>query len=292
MLRATVAVVLALAAADPAHVAETEAFRKKHEEDYRRQFVPLAGLFALKDGVNMVGSGASNAVVLPRPAPATVGRLVVTADRVRFEPAAGARVTLKGQPVTRPIDLKSDEKGPADDLAVGAVTFWVHMSGDRRTVRLRDPNGAPARAFLGFRWFPYDEKFRVTARFIKDPAPRQVSIPNQLGDEETYTTEGIVRFTLAGSTITMRPMTTRPGRLYFIFRDGTSGKETYDVARFLYSDVKEDGTTVLDFNQAYNPPCSFNPYTTCPLPPKENRLTVRVVAGEQAYPHPPGRATK
>jgi uncharacterized protein (DUF1684 family) len=80
-------------------------------------------------------------------------------------------------------------------------------------------------------------------------------------------------------------MTTRPNRLYFIFRDGTSGKETYETARFLYSDLRSDGTTVLDFNEAYNPPCAFNPFTTCPLPPVENRLKVRILAGEKAYPH-------
>ena len=68
-----------------------------------------------------------------------------------------------------------------------------------------------------------------------------------------------------------------------VFRDGTSGKETYEAARFLYADLKADGTTVLDFNQAYNPPCSFNPYTTCPIPPAENRLTVRILAGERDY---------
>src|SRR5262249_41098458 len=147
--------------------------------------------------------------------------------------------------------------------------------------------GETARAFDGFHWFPIDEKYRVTARFIKDATPRTVKIPNQHGDEETYTTEGHVEFSLDGQTITMRPMTTRPGRLYFIFRDGTSGKEPYEPARFLYTALKPDGTTVLDFNQAYNPPCSFNPYTTCPLPPKENRLSVRILAGEKAYPHTP-----
>jgi uncharacterized protein (DUF1684 family) len=81
----------------------------------------------------------------------------------------------------------------------------------------------------------------------------------------------------------MRPMTTRPGRLYFIFRDGTSGKETYETARFLYADLKDDGTAVLDFNEAYNPPCAFNPFTTCPLPLPENRTTVRIPAGERKY---------
>jgi uncharacterized protein (DUF1684 family) len=97
----------------------------------------------------------------------------------------------------------------------------------------------------------------------------------------------VVEFSLEGKKITLRPMTTRPGRLYFIFRDGTSGKETYETARFLYTNLNPDGTTIMDLNQAYNPPCSFNPYTTCPLPPKENRLTVRILAGEKAYPHPP-----
>jgi uncharacterized protein (DUF1684 family) len=285
--RTLLAIALALAAADLAAVQETEQFRAKHEADYRRDYVTLAGLFSLKDGVNTAGSAASNAIVLPTSVPPTIGRFIVSSARVRFEPAAGAPVTLKDQPITSPIDLTSDENGPADQLAVGGITLWVHMSGDRRTIRIRDVNGEPARTFAGFAWFPIESKYRVTARFIKDPAPKQVQIPNQLGDEETYTTDGIVEFTLDGRTITMRPMTTRPGRLYFIFRDGTSGKETYETARFLYSDLKPDGTTILDFNQAYNPPCSFNPYTTCPLPPKENRLTTRIPAGEKAYPHPP-----
>ena len=287
MTRVILAVVIALGAADAAVVKEIEQFRAKHEEDYRRQYVTLAGLSPIKDGVNTVGSAASNAVVLPKPAPATVGRLLVTADRVRFEPQAGVKVTLTDQPVTAAIDLTSDEKGPADEIAVGGITFWVHMSGDRRTIRMRDINGEPARNFEGFKWFPIDANFRVVGRFIKDATPQTVRIPNQLGDEESYTTEGRVLFVLNGQKVTLRPMTTRPGRLYFIFRDGTSGKETYETARFLYADLKPDGTTILDFNQAYNPPCSFNPYTTCPLPPKENRLTVRILAGEKAYPHPP-----
>jgi hypothetical protein len=284
--RAILVTALALSL-DPAAVKEIEQFRAKHEEDYRKQYVTLAGLFDLKTGVNTVGSADASDVKLLKSSPAAVGRLVVTDTAVRFEPAAGANVTLKEKPVTSPIELTSDAKGPADEPAVGGVTLWVHMSGDRRTVRLRDVNGAPAKSFEGFRWFPIDGTYRVAGRFVKDAAPTTVKIPNQLGDEETYTTEGIVEFTLDGRKLTLRPMTTRPGRLYFIFRDGTSGKETYETARFLYTNLNPDGTTVMDFNQAYNPPCSFNPYTTCPLPPKENRMTVRVLAGEKAYPHPP-----
>jgi uncharacterized protein len=99
----------------------------------------------------------------------------------------------------------------------------------------------------------------------------------------TYLSEGVVEFTLQGQTVRLRPFTTRPKRLYFVFRDASSGIETYRTARFLYSDLKDDGTTVLDFNEAYNPPCAFNPYTTCPIPLRENQLPIKVLAGERAY---------
>jgi uncharacterized protein (DUF1684 family) len=269
---------------DPAYRKEVEKWRAKHEADYRRDYVGLAGLFSLQPGVNSAGSGASNAIVLPKATPSTIGRFVLTGDRVRFEPQAGVKVTLKGTPVTGPIELKHDEdKDGADVIEVSGVGLWVHLSGARRTIRMRDDRGETARSFAGFRWFPVDEKYRVTAKFIKDPTAQDVHIPNQLGDDAVYKTEGVVEFTLDGQTVRLRPMTTRPNRFYFIFRDATSGKETYGTARFLYSDLRSDGTTVLDFNTAYNPPCSFNPFTTCPLPPQENRLKVRIPAGEKDY---------
>ena len=113
--------------------------------------------------------------------------------------------------------------------------------------------------------------------------PRDIPVPPLIGDIESGVTEGLVELTFNGTTIRMRPITTRPGRLWFIFRDATAGQETYEAARFLYADLKADGTTVLDFNEAYNPPCAFNEFTTCPLPLPENRLTVRIPAGELAY---------
>ena len=276
----------ASAAPDAAWAKTVEQWRAKHEADYRKEYVGLAGLFSLKPGANSAGSAASNDLVLPKMIPAVVGRFVLTGERVRFEPQTRVVVTLKGQPIKSAVELKHDEaKDGPDEIDVAGISLWVHLSGDRRTIRMRDDHGDVARSFAGFHWLPIDEKYRVTARFIKDPSSRQAHIPNQLGDDQLFTTEGVVQFTVNGETVRLRPMTTRPGRLYFIFRDGTSGKETYETARFLYSDLKSDGTTVLDFNQAYNPPCAFNPYTTCPLPPQENRLKVRILAGEKAYPH-------
>jgi uncharacterized protein (DUF1684 family) len=265
------------------HVKEVEQWRAKHEADYTREYVPLAGLFFLKSGANTAGSGSGNAVVLPSRAPASIGRFVYTDQKVTFEPDASAGVMLKGTRVSAAIELKPDDPGPGDELTIGNIAFWVHVSGDRRAIRVRDPEGTPATSFAGYKWFPIADRYRVTGKFVKDPAPRKIQTPNLLGDLETYTTEGVVEFTLEGQKVRLRPMTTRPGRLYFIFRDATSGRETYDAARFLYSDLKIDGTTVLDFNEAYNPPCAFNSFTTCPLPLPENRLVVRILAGERAY---------
>ena len=284
--------VAAAAAADPAHVKEVEAWRAKHEADYRRDWVSIDGLFFLKPGENRAGSARTNSIVLSAAVPPSIGSFFLTNGKVRFEPHAGVAISRKDQPVTAPLDLIPDSgKEPADELVVNGVRIVVHGSGDRLAIRVRDANGAMARAFLGFTWFPIDEGYRVTGRFIKDPAPREVKIPNTLGDLDTYTTEGVVEFSLNGQTLRMRPMTTRPKRFYFVFKDASSGHETYAAARFLYSDLRDDGTTVLDFNEAYNPPCAFNPYTTCPIPPKENRLKVKILAGEQAYPHAPKART-
>jgi len=290
---AAVALTLAAAAAaDPAHVKEVEAWRAKHEADYRRDWASIDGLFFLKPGENRAGSARTNSIVLSAAVPPSIGSFFLKDGKVRFEPHAGVAISRKDQPVTAPLDLIPDSgKEPADELVVNGVRIVVHGSGDRLAIRVRDANGAMARAFLGFKWFPIDEGYRVTGRFIKDPAPREVKIPNTLGDLDTYTTEGVVEFSLNGQTLRMRPMTTRPKRFYFVFKDASSGHETYAAARFLYSDLRDDGTTVLDFNEAYNPPCAFNPYTTCPIPPKENRLKVKILAGEQAYPHAPKART-
>ena len=271
-------------AQEPAYVKKVEAWRATHEADYRRDYVPLAGLFFLEPGANTAGSAAGSAVALPSRVPAVIGRFVYERGDVRFEPAAGADVLLGEARVTSPVRLRPAESSrPRDELRIGDITLWVHTSGERHAIRVRDPRSDVARTFAGFRWYPIDERYRVTARFIADSKPRQIRVPSLSGDDQVYTTEGVVDFTLQGRRIRMRPMTTRPGRLFLVFRDATSGKETYGAARFLYADLQPDGTTVLDFNQAYNPPCAFNPFTTCPLPLRENRLTIPIRAGELDY---------
>ena len=271
-------------ASDASPVAAIEAWRAKHEADYRRDWASIAGLHPLKPGANTAGSAATNDIVLASSVPARVGTFTLQGQRVRFEPSPGATVLREKQPVTAAIDLRDDGTPKADELTVGAVRLVVHVSGEARSLRVRDPEGPLAKGFLGFKWFPIDLRYRVVGRFIRDAEARKVSVPNTYGDIDEYTTEGIVEFTLLGQTLRLRPFTTRPKRFYFVFKDASSGHETYEAARFVYADLADDGSVVLDFNQAYNPPCAFNPFTTCPIPLRENNVPIKVLAGEKAYP--------
>jgi uncharacterized protein len=259
-------------------------WQAKHERDYRRDWVSIAGLYDLKEGVNTAGSSPDNDIVLPPSVPAKLGRFIVNREQVRFEPSPGAPVTLDDAPVIAPVDLLDDRSANEDELVIGDVRVVVHVSGERRSLRVRDPDGPLARDFRGFSWFPIDARYRVTGRLIRDQQPRVLKVVNTYGDIDEYISEGVVEFTLEGQTVRLRPFTTRPKRFYFVFQDASSGHETYGTARFLYSDLRDDDTTVLDFNEAYNPPCAFNPHTTCPIPLRENRLPIKILAGEKAYP--------
>ncbi len=274
----------AATAAAPANpTAKVQAFRDKHEADYRRDWVSIAGLHFLEPGSSTVGSAVSNDVVLTAAVPATIGRLVVKGTSVTYEPAKGVAPMIKGEAITGPVVLKAEGEPPGPEMVLGDVRLVVHVSGDRLSLRVRDPNGPLAKDFRGFSWFAIDDAYRVTGKFIADAEPRKMQVLNTFNDMDTYATEGVIEFTLQGQSLRLRPFTTRPKRFYIVFRDASSGKETYETARFLYADLNDDGTTMLDFNEAYNPPCSFNPYTTCPIPLKENILPVKVLAGEKAY---------
>jgi len=178
---------------------------------------------------------------------------------------------------------------PAETRAIvtlGPVSLWVHRSGERLAIRVRDTDAEIRKNFTRLDWFPVDEAYRVRGKFTPHAKPVTVKTLNILGDIETYTSTGYVTLTVAGQEMRMLPVNSGR-RLWFIMRDGTSGEDTYSAARFLYADAPDaEGWTTVDFNRAYNPPCAFNPHTTCPLPPPDNRLDVRIEAGEKAYRGP------
>lgn len=279
-------------ASDADYRAAIEKWRQEREARLTADdgWLTVAGLFWLQDGENRFGTDPLNDIVLPEGSgPAEIGVFEYRHGKTSVRIKDGVRVTMNGKPV-RTAELRPSVPGPPDTLAIGDVTFFVHVSGERYAVRVKDKNSRLLREFKGLRWFPVNEAYRVTARFVAYEAPRTVQVPNILGDLETYTSPGTVAFTLNGQDLRMQALSASQDRVWFIFRDLTSGRETYHAARFLYADGPKDGKVVLDFNQAYNPPCAFNPFTTCPLPPPENRLRIRVEAGELDYGH--GKTTE
>jgi uncharacterized protein (DUF1684 family) len=263
-------------------VKDIEAWRLQHEDSYRRNWVTIEGLHFLKAGTQTAGSAPDNDVVLAARLPPRLGTFTLASNEVTFDPEPGAPITINGKAASS-MKLRGDATDEPHVIEANGATVVMHRSGARVSLRVRDPNGERALLFEGFEWFPISPDYRVLGRFIADEKPRNLPVVNTFGDVDTYETKGIVEFTLNGQTLRLRPFTTDSGRFYFVFNDASSGVETYEAARFLYSDLRRDGTTILDFNVAYNPPCAFNPFTTCPIPLPENRLPVKVLAGEMKY---------
>ena len=251
-------------------------------------WLTVVGLFWLEEGANRFGSQAGSAVLLPAgKGPAEAGTFTLHAGHVSVTALPGSGVTLEGKPVTGAA-LRSDmDEGGPDLLRLGGLTLFVIDRGDRHAIRMKDRGSEARRTFKGLDYFPIDPAYRVTARFEKYDPPKTIAIPNVLGRSEDLPCPGAVVFTLQGHTIRLEPVIEVPGddRLFYIFRDATSGHETYGAGRFLYSSLPADGKVEVDFNKAYTPPCGFTPYATCPLPPKQNVIDIRIEAGEKFAGH-------
>jgi uncharacterized protein (DUF1684 family) len=160
----------------------------------------------------------------------------------------------------------------------------VHQSGNRPSIRLRDKNNKLRKEFVGTSWFPINAAYKIEATYTPYPTPKIVEVPNILGDIDKMPVPGIVSFMLNGQEVRLEPIAEPADKqFWFVFRDLTSGHETYPAARFLYTPLPVNGKLTLDFNKAENPPCAYNPYSTCPLPFEQNRLKTRIEAGEKAY---------
>ncbi len=247
-------------------------------------WLTVAGLHFLNPGDNRVGSDPANDVVLDfASVPKHVGVITVEGTKVRIRAAEGQVLTINDKVVTESeLHGAFDNSRQTDTIRFGPVSFFVHYSGPRLAVRVRNQQSALRSNFRGLRWYEPNATYRVTGTFTPYAEVKTVQIPNILGDLEPFTAVGTVAFRLAGTDHTMEAW--RSGqRLWFVFRDRTSGRETYPSARFLYTEAAVDGKVVMDFNFAQNPPCAYNPYTTCPLPPSQNRLAVAIEAGEKKY---------
>ncbi|HYP07514.1 MAG TPA: DUF1684 domain-containing protein [Bryobacteraceae bacterium] len=202
-------------------------------------------------------------------------------------PVRGGEMTVEGDRVTYKRLASSETKvlrpDTDDYVSADGVKLFVIKRGQRYGVRIKDNNSEYRRNFTKLDWYPVDPSWRVTAKYIPFDTPQKRFFDAQAGDKQEMVIPGTVEFTRAGKTFRVSPIL-EADQFFLVFRDTTAGKTTYPAARFLYAKApNKAGPVELDFNKAYNPPCVFTPYATCPLPPPENRLSIPVEAGEKMY---------
>ena len=246
-------------------------WRAQHESKISSEtgWLSYAGLFWLKEGENRTGSAPDCDIVLPKIAPLYAGSFLFHAGKTQFRSAAGD---------VR--DAKPDAPGPPDIIEISGVKIHVVKRGERFGVRMRDPNSEYRLNFTGLKWYPVKESYRVTAKFVQYAQPKIVKVTNILGDVDEESSPGYAEFELLGKKMELEPVL-EDDKLFYTFKDLTSGKTTYPAVRFLYSDLPKNGEVVLDFNLAHNPACAFTAFATCPLPPRKNHLAVAIEAGER-----------
>ena len=290
---ATIPALLAVAVPAPVDAQEADyavdvaKWRTQREERLKADggWLTVTGLFWLHEGANPFGSAPTNEITLPAGTPPRAGVFELRQSKVVVRLQPGVEGSVGGQAVAGMRPLADDAGGSPDVLTLGRTTMHVIERGGRYAIRLKDLDSAARKQFKGLTWYPVDPAYRVTAKFVPYAPPRPIAVPNILGEIEEMRSPGYAVFTLDGKEVKLEPVLEAADarELFFIFRDLTSGKETYPGGRFLYAALPQNGTVVLDFNKAYNPPCAFTRYATCPLPPKGNRLETRIDAGEKSY---------
>jgi uncharacterized protein (DUF1684 family) len=287
-----VMLVLVLGASGPA---EYRAALEKYRHDRLEELIApngwlaVRGLFWLHDGENPAGSDPSFEIRLPSRAPKRLGVFTLKDGAVSFTADPAAAVTQAGKPVS---SLTLDPRGGEQAAIVAAnVSLFLIRRGDKIGLRMLDPESLQRKGFAGLTYFPLSSAYHVQAAFTPYDKPKQVPVPNVLGQLVSMESPGYVEFTIKGQRYRLEPVyeTPRHEDLFFIFKDLTSKTETYEAGRFLHTPLPQNGIVDLDFNRAYNPPCAFTEFATCPLPIKENQLSVRIPAGELRFHMPVAR---
>jgi len=298
-LAMTVAAVAILAGCAPRELADTtiavETRAEQWEQaalDWRERrlnrltepygWLSLVGLHFLEDGEWRLGRAPENDLTVPA-GPDHWGTLTVVGERAWFDPAPGSPVQVNEQTVEAPASVPFFPDGHPDAQRIRADSVELQLleRGDALVLRVRDSQAPTRTGFAGLGYFPFAPQWRIEADWQAHPEGRSLLVANVLGELVNEPNPGAVEFEIAGRRFGLEAIDSEDD-LFFVFADRTSGRETYGLGRFLYADWPEDGKVVLDFNRAYNPPCSFTEFSTCPLPPPENRLDLRIEAGELA----------
>ncbi len=262
-------------------------------QDWRRQrenalhsesgYLALAGLYWLGEGIHRLGSAPDNDLVLPAGrAPQHAGSVRVKGGQVTATSAPGVRMTVDGRAVTA-IAMTSDagERQPTR-VQLGELTFWIIERSGRIGLRLSDPKNPLRTQYTHTPCFPYNPAWRLPARFEPLATPQTFAVPTILGIPTPVESPGTLVFRIENRDYRLQPIGTTASDYFVVFGDRSNGRETYGGGRFVMVPIPDTGQeTIIDFNKAYNPPCAYSAHTTCPMPPPQNQLPLRIDAGER-----------
>ena len=266
----------------------TESILKEREEreerfrDTERGWLGLVGLYWLRDGENRIGSDLTNDIVLPAGVPEHIGIVLYNNGVATFRAARGVPILCNDKQVSLKT-LVADIYEEPDFLQIGNLTLVLLERADRHLIRVWDKHSETRENFTGFKQYPVNSDYRIEAAYTSYDTPKLITIQDVIEIYHETPFQGFVTFELDGQEHRLEARVDEDDLMRLDFKDATNGETTYIGGRFLVAEMPKDGKIVVDFNRAYNPPCAYTDYATCPLPPIENRLPIRIVAGEKAY---------
>ena len=270
--------------ADPIYLNEINQWHQKRIENLKKEngWLNLVGLYWLKSGENKFGSAKDNEIVFPSKAPDHIGTINLNDSIVTIKVLPDKKVLYNDAEVSE-MAMQIDLSGDPTILQLNSLRWFIIKRGEKYGIRLRDLEAPLLKEFKGIDSFPADTNWCIETKFVPYISPRKIIVPNILGDSEEEIVSGKLVFKLEGKEFSLDPIDSGK-RLFIIFADETNGESTYGAGRFLYTDKSDStGKVILDFNKAYNPPCAFTKFATCPLPPEQNRLGIKITAGEKSF---------
>ncbi|MCC5934702.1 MAG: DUF1684 domain-containing protein [Balneolales bacterium] len=267
------------------HEKEVELWHEDRVErlSAERGWLKLAGLFWLEDGTHTFGTADTNDIILPENSILPeAGSLTINGSMITLSPAEDGLFSINGEALTGNLTFPVEN---ALEPEHGRLAFTFIERGGEIALRLYDQQSYVYTGFTGIERFPVNAAFKTEAKLIPHEQASSLPILNVLGQVTDTDSPGILTFELGGEPLSLWALGEADDeQLFLIVADHTNREETFGGGRFLYvPNPGPNGTVLLDFNKLYNPPCAFSDYTTCPLPPPENRLPVRIEAGEKRY---------
>jgi uncharacterized protein (DUF1684 family) len=244
-------------------------------------WLSLAGLYWLEEGENSFGSDPENDIVFPEKADAFCGSLLLESGSVTIRVADGVHISSDDSQVSELV-LNDDHSGNTTKLQQGDLAWYIIKRGDRYGIRLRDHKHPRINELDHIPSYPIQSSYVVEATLEPFDKPLTMTVATPVeGFTESYECPGLLKFQINGEELTLHPFQSGKG-FFLVIADETTGLDTYGAGRFMYAMPDSADRIILDFNKAYNPPCAFSPFATCPMPPRENFLPVAIEAGEKS----------